>query len=103
LQSSPDWFVVRTKPHKELLAYKLRRRTVEAFVPLLKAPLTVFGRPAWVRSPLFPCYLFARFEGDAIFKFRNTRGVREIVSSDNEPNAVPESVIEDLKGRCVDG
>jgi transcriptional antiterminator RfaH len=104
LQSSPDWFVVRTKPHKELLVYnELRRRTVEAFVPLLKAPLTVFGRLTWVRAPLFPCYLFARFEADAIFKVRNTRGVREIVSSDNEPSAVPESVIEDLKGRCVDG
>jgi transcription antitermination factor NusG len=33
----------------------------------------------------------------------DTRGVREIVSSDNEPIALPESVIEDLKGRCVDG
>jgi hypothetical protein len=30
-------------------------------------------------------------------------GVREIVSSDNEPAAVPESIIEDLKARCVDG
>lgn len=99
-----EWFVVRTKPHKELLANnELRLRAVEVFLPLLKAPLPVYGRMAWVRTPLFPCYLFARFQSIATFRIRNTRGVREIVSSDNEPAAVPESIIENLKARCVDG
>jgi transcriptional antiterminator RfaH len=103
-QDHLDWFVVRTKPHKELLAHnELCRQAVATFLPLLKAPFQVYGRLAWVRAPLFPCYLFARFPGDATFKVRNTRGVREIVSFDNEPSAVPESVIDELKGRCVDG
>jgi transcriptional antiterminator RfaH len=104
LECRSNWFVVRTKPHKELLAYnEVRQHVVEALLPLLKAPRPVYGRLAWVRTPLFPCYLFARFELDKTFKVRNTRGVREILSSDNEPIALPESVIEDLKGRCVDG
>jgi transcriptional antiterminator RfaH len=104
MENKPDWFVVRTKPHKELLAYRdLRERAVEAFLPLLKVPLPVYGRLAWVRTPLFPCYLFVRFEADATFRVKSTRGVREIVSSDGEPSAVPESIIENLKGRCVEG
>lgn len=100
----PDWFVVRTKPHKEQLAYnELHRQAVETFLPLLKAPLPVYGRLAWVRTPLFPCYLFARFAADVTFKVKNTRGVREIVSRDKDPTTVPENIIDDLKGRCVDG
>ena len=100
----PNWFVVRTKPHKEQLAYnELLRQAIEAFLPLLKAPLPVYGRLAWVRAPLFPCYMFARFANDATFKVKNTRGVREIVSSDHEPTVIPENVINDLKARCVDG
>jgi transcriptional antiterminator RfaH len=100
----PNWFVVRTKPHKELLAYnELRQQGVEPFLPLLKARLPVFGRMAWVRTALFPCYMFARFTQDAVHKVRNTRGVREIVSSPDEFTAVPENVIADLMSRCVDG
>jgi transcriptional antiterminator RfaH len=101
---APDWFVVRTKPHKERLAYsELARHSVEAFLPLLKAPVRVYGRRAWVCTPLFPCYLFACFEDGAAFKVKNTRGVRGIVSSDNEPCVIPERVVEDLKRRCIDG
>jgi transcriptional antiterminator RfaH len=102
--SRPDWFVVRTKPHKELLAYnELRRQAVETFLPLLKAPLPVFGRMAWVRTALFPCYMFARFTNDTVHKVKNTRGVREIVSSSDDFSAVPENVVDDLMKRCVDG
>jgi transcriptional antiterminator RfaH len=101
---TPNWFVVRTKPHKELLAYnELTRQAVETFLPLLKAPAPVFGRMAWVRTALFPCYMFARFTADALYKVKNTRGVREIVSSSNELNAIPDSIVEDLRLRCVDG
>jgi transcriptional antiterminator RfaH len=101
---SPEWFVVRTKPHKERLAHsELARRSVETFLPLLKAPVPVYGRRAWACTPLFPCYLFACFERGATFKVKNTRGVRDVVSSDNEPCVVPEKVVEDLKRRCIDG
>jgi transcriptional antiterminator RfaH len=90
--SRPDWFVVRTKPHKELLAYnELRRQAVETFLPLLKAPLPVFGRMAWVRTALFPCYMFARFTHDTVHK------------ASDEFSAVPEHVVDDLMKRCVDG
>lgn len=99
-----DWFVVRTKAHKETLACNdLTRREIEAFMPLVETPRQVYGRLALARTPLFPCYLFARVEADAMYQVRNTRGVREIVSAGGEPCAVPESVVDDLKGKCVDG
>jgi transcriptional antiterminator RfaH len=97
------WFLVRTKPHKELLADSdLHQHRVETFLPLLKTRAPVYGRPAWVCTPLFPCYLFARFAADSFFKVRNTRGVREIVSANGEPSPVHESIITELKERAVD-
>ena len=104
MQNQSQWFVIRTKPRKENLAFnELRVHAGEAFLPQFRTSVPVFGRLAWVRAPLFPCYLFARFTVDAIFKVRNTRGVREIVSSGDEPSALPEGILNDLKARCVDG
>ena len=98
------WFLIRTKPHKEQLADSdLQRRRIETFLPLLKTRVPVYGRPAWVCAPLFPCYLFARFTSDSLFTVRNTRGVRDIVSTNGEPSPVPEGVITELKERSVDG
>ena len=98
------WFLIRTKPHKELLADSdLQRRRIETFLPLLKTRVPVYGRPAWVCVPLLPCYLFARFASDSLFTVRNTRGVRDIVSTNGEPSPVPEGVIAELKGRSIDG
>src|SRR6185437_2122815 len=98
------WFLIRTKPHKEQLANTdLERRGVDSFLPLLKTRQPVYGRPAWVCAPLFPCYLFARFTPDSLFTVRNTRGVRDIVSTNGEPSPAPENVISQLHERCKDG
>ena len=74
-----------------------------ARVPLLKAPRTGLRTAAWFPEPLFPCYLFAGIEPDAMFKVADTRGVGEVDSLANEPIAVHESAFDDLKPKCVDG
>jgi transcriptional antiterminator RfaH len=98
------WFVIRTKSHKEQLAYsELVRHGVETFLPLLSVRTQVYGRPARIRTPLFPCYLFARFAAESAFRIKNTPGVRGIVSSDDEPSPIPNNVIEQLRERCANG
>ena len=55
-------------------------------------------------SPLFPCYLFARFDlRRDYFTVKYTAGVHGLVSAGREPLAVPAAIVEDLRQRGSDG
>jgi transcriptional antiterminator RfaH len=96
-----NWYLVRTKPHKELwVRDQLTNCSAEVFLPLLRTR----RRLKIALSPLFPCYLFASFDLQRdYFKIKYTAGVHGLVSAGNEPLAVPASIIVDLKGRGSDG
>ena len=54
-----QWFCIRAQYHKELLAeFSLQREGVETFLPRIRYP----KRAKWVEEPLFPGYLFAKFQ-----------------------------------------
>ena len=56
------WYVVRTKPRSEYVAARaLRREGYEHLFPRVVAPQRRFGRP---ETPLFPGYLFVRWDVD---------------------------------------
>ena len=96
-----NWYLVRTKPHKELwVRDQLVRSSTEVFLPLLRTR----RRLRTALSPLFPCYLFANIELQRdYFTVKYTAGVNGLVSAGLEPLAVPSSIIEDLKQRGSDG
>lgn len=72
----------------------------EVFLPLLRTR----RRLKVALSPLFPCYVFARFDlRRDYFTVKYTSGVHGLVSAGREPLAVPASIIEDLRQRCSDG
>ena len=72
----------------------------EVFLPLLRTR----ARSKVTLSPLFPCYLFARFDlSRDYFTVKYTSGVYGLISAGREPLAVPASIVEDLRGRCADG
>jgi len=55
-------------------------------------------------GPLFPCYLFARFDLQAkYFDVKYLQGVRGLVSAGSEALAVPSALVEEIKRRTVDG
>ena len=61
--SIKDQFLVHTKPHSERLAEThLQQFGVEIFCPLLKQENIIRRRRRSVISPLFPGYLFAKFD-----------------------------------------
>jgi len=102
--STPDvasWYLVRTKPHKERwVCDQLAGCTAEVFLPLLRAR----RRLKVTLSPLFPCYLFARFDlRRDYFTVKYTAGVHGLVSAGREPLAVPAAIVEDLRQRGSDG
>ena len=100
-----SWYVVRTKPHQERQAeFHLRQLSVETFLPVVRHSKTIRGQDKIVVEPLFPRYLFARF--DLMHQYRAVsfaRGVVNIVAFGPKPAEVSEPLIQAIKDRLKDG
>jgi transcriptional antiterminator RfaH len=100
-----DWYLVRTKTGKERWVNDQLSETLpEVFLPLLQARTPRWGKMAWSIIPLFPCYVFARFDLQrSYFDVKYLPGVQGIVSAGSDPLVVPFYVIEEIRRRGVDG
>lgn len=59
------WFAVRVKSHRErITAHALRGQGYESFLPLCRPSQTSGGHLRSDEAPLFPGYIFARFDKD---------------------------------------
>ncbi len=99
------WYTVNTKPHQEILAEEnLRRLGLETFCPLLKQTKLIRQKLRTAITPLFPGYLFVRFDLDIHYRAVNyARGVRRLVAFGPSPATVDEAVIESIRSRISDG
>jgi transcriptional antiterminator RfaH len=92
------WYVVHTHPKQEnRVESNLKAWNVEAFFPRLRdCRFNEFtGAPSYLIKPLFPGYLFARFElNKLLHKARFTRGVHSVVCVGGVPAPVDDRVIE---------
>jgi transcriptional antiterminator RfaH len=104
LQAPGDWYLIRTKTGKERwVKDQIAPMAHEVFLPLLKARQPRWGRMADSIGPLFPCYVFARFDlKQRYFDIKYMAGVRGIVSAGIDPLAVPDSIIDEIRRRGVD-
>jgi transcriptional antiterminator RfaH len=100
-----EWYLVRTKIGKERwVRDQLATTLPEIFLPLLEARVPRWGKLVWSIAPLFPCYVFARFDLHAhYFDIRYMAGVQGLVSAGNDPLSVPSFVIEEIRRRGVNG
>ena len=98
-----DWYLVRTKNGKEKwVRDQLAGAVPEVFLPMLKAKAPRWGRMATSIGPLFPCYVFARFDlQQKYFAVKYMAGVRGIVSAGNDPIAVPSAIVNEIRRRGV--
>jgi transcriptional antiterminator RfaH len=103
--SDVDWYLVRTKPGKERWVHdQLTAILPEVFLPLLETRTPRWGRMAWSIVPLFPCYLFARFDLQSrYFDVKYLAGVQGLVSAGNDPLAVPSGVVDEIRRRGDNG
>lgn len=101
---SDDWYLIRTKTGKERwVRDQLGPIVREVFLPLLKSRAPRWGRMAESIGPLFPCYLFARFDLETkYFDVKYLAGVRAIVSAGPDPLAVSTQVVSEIRRRGVD-
>jgi transcriptional antiterminator RfaH len=100
---SSRWYVIFTKPKEEdRVDQYLTARGVETFSPKVrKEQINAFtGKAVYYRQPLFPRYLFARFDVDKMLhKIGYTRGVQKVVSFNNTPLAVDDEIVSLIQSR----
>lgn len=99
------WYTVNTKPqHERVAELSLQKLGVETFYPQLKQRKVIRRRAETRIGPLFPRYLFARFQLDTHYRaVTYARGVRNIVTFGTVPATVEDEIIEEIRARLHDG
>jgi transcriptional antiterminator RfaH len=99
------WYALSTKPRQEELAdMNLQRLGVETFYPQLREDRVVRRKRQTTVGPLFPGYLFARFDAERQYRAVNyAQGVRKLLTFGDEFATVDEAVIAAIRARLEDG
>ena len=99
------WYAVNTKPRCEAIARaSLDLHGVEVFLPMLSERKVFRGECRPTTSPLFPRYLFAKFDVSSQLRaVAYARGVKSVVTFGSGPSMVDESIIQAIRSRATDG
>ncbi len=100
-----DWYLVRSKPRQEKVAdWNLQRLGVNSFCPQLRQTKQIRGKRQTVLDPLFPGYLFARFDFQTEYrKVAYAHGVANVVMFGGVPAKVDEKIIDIIQQRIQEG
>lgn len=102
-QSLLRWFLVLAKASGEEVARtNLHRQGYAVYYPRLLRRALYRGRWAERIVPLFPRYLFVQLDTScqALAPVRSTLGIVDFVRFGSKPALVPDSIVEDLRGRA---
>lgn len=99
------WYVVHTRPYCETLAaVNLSRIGYPICYPYFHKVTRHARRTTKVLAPLFPRYLFVKFDvsRDRWRRINSTRGVVRLIVQGEMPQAVPTGIIEAILGHIND-
>lgn len=92
------WYAIYTRPRFEKKVYEqLTEKGLEVYLPLVKKVRQWKDRKKKVDMPLFPSYIFARFDYKYRFDILPISGVVKIVNFRGEPAVIPDWQIDSLK------
>jgi transcriptional antiterminator RfaH len=97
------WYLVKTKARQEQRAVdNLAMQLIEAYCPEISEIKLKCGKKTISREPLFPGYLFVRFDPHflSVTTIQSTRGVGNIVRFGDYLAVVPDTIIEEIRLRC---
>ncbi|MDE3196612.1 MAG: UpxY family transcription antiterminator [Acidobacteriota bacterium] len=98
------WFALCVVPRKEkAAAQSLRAKGYEDFLPMYKVRKRWSDRVKDVENPLFPGYVFARFDPKLRLPILKIPSVMSVVSLGREPEPIPDIEIESLRRVCEAG
>jgi transcription antitermination factor NusG len=92
------WFALRVRSNFERKsADLLGQKGLEQFLPTYRRRTRWSDRTKWVERPLFPGYLFCRFDPENWLPVLQTAGIVHAVSMGGRPIPVEEAEIESLR------
>jgi transcriptional antiterminator NusG len=92
------WYAVWTRSrHEQVVRTQLDEKQVTAFLPTMTRWSRWKDRKKQIDVPLFPGYVFARFEPSERLAVLKCSGVVSIVSFNGEPAPVPDHEIESIR------
>jgi transcriptional antiterminator RfaH len=97
---SLQWHCIHTRPQKESLVAAHCRTALglEVYYPQLREMRTIRRVRRWVTGPLFPRYLFCRFDPGLSYRaVRYAPDAVDIVHAGTSPAAVSDALIADLR------
>jgi transcription antitermination factor NusG len=102
VEPSPlPWFAVYVKSrHEKSVVLSLDGKGYESFLPTYP---TIHNDGKKYQLPLFPGYVFCRFEPDKTLPVVSTPGVFSIVSCGSGPSCIPDSEIEGIRAMLRSG
>lgn len=94
-----SWFVCQTNVREEERArHYLEEKGFEVYLPIMEKERFANFRSMFVKKPLFPNYLFVRFNGSTDGSYVCwTRGVRKILPENSRPIAVHDHIVESIR------
>lgn len=100
-----NWYLTYTKPKcEDAVATRLTGAGFMVLNPKVRERKYTRGKVVDALSPLFPCYVFVRFEKYRDFRLvRYTRGVKRVLSGEDGPAEIPVHVIDSITARMEDG
>jgi len=98
------WFALSVVPRKEkAAAQSLRAKGYDDFLPMYKVRKRWSDRVKEIDNPLFPGYVFARFDPMVRLPVLKIPSVMSVVSLGREPEPIPEVEIDSLRRVCEAG
>jgi transcription antitermination factor NusG len=100
---APRWYACHTRSRAEKrVAQALKERTIEAYLPTLLRESIWSDRTRVVTIPLFPGYVFGRFQLGELHRVLSIMGVATVVRMSGRPSPIEDADIENIR-RFVTG
>jgi len=98
--NAENWYALHTRPrHEKIVARRLEERGVTAFLPMVTEVHRWSDRKKKVETPLFSCYVFAKFVPNRTERLRVLRveGVFSLVGAQGEGAPIPDMQIDAVR------
>jgi transcription antitermination factor NusG len=98
MNTARPWFALQTRPKNERkVEVLLRQKGYDCFAPVYRSKRKWSDRIVEIDSPLFPGYVFCRFNSSALGKAVSTQGVTRVVGFGGTPAEVAIEEVEALQ------
>jgi transcription antitermination factor NusG len=98
MNSHIPWFALQTEPrHEKKVALFLKQKGYESLLPMYRQKRRWAHRAVTLDLPLFPGYVFCRFDSSVPGKAVFTPGVSRIVGFGGRPSEIPSDEITSLQ------